>query len=196
MKYRSPTVQLVSCRTEGNLTTVVLLFAELPQPPLAPGGFGVADERLKIDPYIELHKVVAREGNKVTFETFEPQDCSLQTGQEYSFGSEWTADQLAIAQSEPEKWHKECFKSSDMVAFRQPGGSSLGRRMGEEEVPEDAFVVKGGWEHEHCSLCWKEISERDHDDHCGWVKDSQWVCQECFEKYIKSGFGKRLGDLI
>jgi len=195
MKYRDPIARLISCSTKGKTTRTVLLFDKLPTPPLAPGVVGVADENNRIDPFIELHKVVRRDANTVTFETYGPQNCPLETGHEYAFRSWWTPDQLRVAQSEPHQWHRRCFQPSDMMAFRQPDGSRIGRKMDQEKVPQDGFVVKGGWDHEHCRLCWKTISEHEPDDHYGYVNDSDWVCQECFDRYLKSVFGKQLGDL-
>jgi len=44
-------------------------------------------------------------------------------------------------------------------------------------------VISGGWDHEHCRICWEKISESTqpfgyHD------QDEDWVCESCYEKYV------------
>jgi hypothetical protein len=43
-------------------------------------------------------------------------------------------------------------------------------------------VVPGGWDHEHCQLC------RDHIDHGDFGyrdRDELWMCENCYNKYVK-----------
>ncbi|HTP30785.1 MAG TPA: hypothetical protein VMJ75_01350 [Candidatus Acidoferrales bacterium] len=45
-----------------------------------------------------------------------------------------------------------------------------------------AQLVPGGWDHEHCQLCREHINNgdfgyRDEDDH--------WLCESCYDKYVK-----------
>lgn len=193
MKYQDPIAQLISCEITGNVTKTKLRFDKLPSPPLAPSSFGDITE--KNQTYIELHKVTQLEGNVVTFETYKAQSCFLQIGEKYAFRCFWTPLQLKIAQSNPEQWHKEFFKTSDMLAFKNKDDSLIGKKMVDGEVIGDGIVVPKGWEHEHCSLCWKTISELEHYEHFGYMNNSDWLCQFCYDKYITSGFGKKLGDL-
>jgi hypothetical protein len=44
-------------------------------------------------------------------------------------------------------------------------------------------VIPGGWDHEHCGICWQKIAEyaqpfglRDQDDN--------WLCEECYVRYV------------
>jgi hypothetical protein len=193
MKYEEPAAQLISCSIEGNTTRTILRFDKLPSPPLAPSSFGNVTKPSQA--FIELHKVVHREGSIVSFITYKSQTCSLQIGRKYTFRPLWAPWQLEIARSNPEQWRRKYFKPSDMLAFRNKDGSVIGRKMDETEASDNGFVVPEGWEHEHCSLCWKTISEAEPDEHFGYVNNSDWVCQECYDKYINSGFGKKIGDL-
>jgi hypothetical protein len=193
VNYQEHTAELINCEVTNRETKAKLKFDKLPSPPLAPSSFGNIN-----DPngtFIELHKVVRREGNIVTFVSYNYQDCLLKIGGTYTFRSFWSPWQLNIAQSAPEQWRKTTFKASDMLAFKNKDGSITGRKIAEGEAIDNASVISKGWEHEHCSLCWKNISESEHDEHVGYENNSDWVCQECYQKYIKSGFGKKLGDL-
>jgi hypothetical protein len=193
MKYQEPTARLISCEVIDKVTMTKLKFDRLPSSPLAPSSFG--NITAPTGTFIEFHKVVQREGMVVTFETYEAQVCLLLAGERYTFRCLWDRSQLKIAQSNPEQWSKNYFKASDMLAYKNQDGSTVGRKMTEGEAIDGGFVIHKGWEHEHCSLCWKTISELEPDEHFGYLYNSDWVCQECYTKYIESGFGKKLGDL-
>ena len=45
--------------------------------------------------------------------------------------------------------------------------------------------IPGGWDHEHCSICWETISQFT-EQKTGYVNQkNQWVCTACFESYVK-----------
>lgn len=46
---------------------------------------------------------------------------------------------------------------------------------------ESRGLIKGGWDHEHCELCWHSIE----DGMLGWV-DSQnhWLCEGCYTTFV------------
>jgi hypothetical protein len=81
-----------------------------------------------------------------------------------------------------------------MLVSRQQDGSTIGRKLVENEKHGDGFVVSGGWNHAHCKLCWETISTHEGYKHFGYTDGSDWVCQDCYEKYIQSCFGKKLGE--
>jgi hypothetical protein len=193
VKYREPTAQLISCEVTNHETKTKVKFDRLPSPPLAPSSFGnISDTN---GTFIRLHKVIQREGNIVTFVSYESQACLLQIGEKYSFRPYWSPRQLRIAQSTPERWRKTTFKASNMLVITNKDGSIMGKKMAEGEAIGSASVVSNGWAHEHCSLCWKNISESEHEEPFGYVSNYDWICQECYRKYIKSGVGKKLSDL-
>jgi hypothetical protein len=46
-------------------------------------------------------------------------------------------------------------------------------------------VIEGGWDHEHCSICWENISPDQPDNKYGYFdQNNDWVCQSCYEKYV------------
>jgi hypothetical protein len=193
MKYQEPTAILISCEVKIGVTFTVLKFEKLPSSPLAPSSFGNITETNQ--EFIEFHKVANREGNIITFKTYGTEVCLLKAGKVYTFRPLWAPNQLNIAQSNPELWETKYFKASNMLAFHNNDGEIAGRKLIADESVGAGFVVTNGWDHEHCALCWKTISEFENEEHFGYNHDSNWVCQECFDKYIKSGFGKKLGDI-
>lgn len=44
-----------------------------------------------------------------------------------------------------------------------------------------------------CGLCWQDISGQEAESDFGYTDGSHWVCERCYDKYIASGFRKRLG---
>lgn len=44
-----------------------------------------------------------------------------------------------------------------------------------------------------CGLCWQDISGQEAQSDFGYTDGSHWVCERCYDKYIASGFRKRLG---
>lgn len=193
MKHKESTAKLISCEIIDNLTITKIEFHKLLYPPLTPSWFGYVKE--VCSPHLRLDKVIQRDGNVITFKTFDNKPCLLQTGQKYTFRQLWNQFQLEIAQSNPEKWSKEIFKAADMQVFKRPDGTSIGRQMYDSEDIGSGVIIPNGWGHEHCELCFKTIAANDSYEHAGYTNGSNWVCIECYGKYISSGFGKKLGDL-
>jgi hypothetical protein len=53
-----------------------------------------------------------------------------------------------------------------------------------EELPSDAIIDKTAWDHEHCVLCTKKISELESTEQEGYTDGKAWLCLECYDKYI------------
>lgn len=192
MTYQVPRVLLQSYASQDDVITTILRFQDMPLRPLAPSW--LAEPTNPRNSLIELHRAVAREGLSVTFFTFESRPIEIKAGHVYNFTATWSPSQLEIAQSSQDRWRRERFRTSDMLALQNADGSTIGRKLGQGDVPKEGIVVPKGWEHEHCSLCWKTISESTSFKHAGYTDGRDWICNECYGKYIVSGFGKKLGD--
>jgi hypothetical protein len=146
---------------------------------------------------MELHKVVAHRGNELTFETYGRDHEPLTVGSAYTIGPWWASSQLDTARSDAARWQRQAFVPSDAAVFRRADGKVLGRKLEDgEAIPEGAELLPGAWEHVHCRLCWETISQVDDDDRVGYTDGCAWLCEECYDKFIASGFGKRLGDVL
>ena len=176
------TAKVLEFIKDGSNARIRVLFDKLPSKPIAPGQM---DE-------VELHKVCNITGLEVTFESYNIGEKMLQVGVSYEFRSWWVLRELKIAQSDASTWRKEEFRTSNAVEFIKDGHRVRRKQEGDEH-PEGAKIVPEGWEHEHCRLCWETISPFGGDERTGYTDGSEWVCESCFEKYIASGFGKKLG---
>ena len=192
MKYEPPKAILADYVKEGDITRITLFFEKVPSPPLVPATFGYPDQP---EGFIELYKVESREGNSVTFISDDPLPPTMRKNAAYPFQTWWIPGQLDAARSDPGEWQQKEFVSSDMLAFRNQDGSTWSRKLIDGEDTGNGFIVPGDWGHEHCVICWKTISEAPQNEHIGYVNKSDWLCQECYEKYISSGFGKTIRDL-
>jgi hypothetical protein len=75
-------------------------------------------------------------------------------------------------------WKKARFVPKDSeVHHRTPSGEVLN--------PEPS-VLKDGWDHEHCMLCMAEISLYPGTQTEGYSDEDgdEWLCAECYEKYL------------
>ncbi|HUT31484.1 MAG TPA: DUF2007 domain-containing protein [Sedimentisphaerales bacterium] len=90
-------------------------------------------------------------------------DVQPQVGATYVFCRWWDQDQLDLVKNESIVWRRERFERSDAV------------------------------EYEQCGLCWQEISTAGADSGFGYMDGVHWVCERCYDKYIASGFRKKLG---
>jgi hypothetical protein len=103
----------------------------------------------------------------------------------------WTPDQLELVEDRQRTWHHAHFQPSDMLLFhRGPDEGSIGRQLQPGEIPTDGEVVKGGWDHAHCELCWAEISAAGNDNRDGYTDNvGHWLCTTCFNAYITPRLG-------
>jgi hypothetical protein len=82
------------------------------------------------------------------------------------------------------RWRRLMFESRDAVEQSTPGGRIL-RPSGKAEALGEN-VLKGGWDHEHCAICWDKIGHGGEPD--GYVDETgEWVCAGCYTHYVSPG---------
>lgn len=164
-------------------------------PPLAPASLHLVEEPDTL--VLELHKVVECDGHQITFHSYgsrRDESCLAIEGT-YIFRQWWNPDQLALAQNKRREWEKHRFIPLDAVEVSLGGAAQLLRPLQvEEDGGNTDSLVQKGWDHEHCALCWQRISAYAGDQATGYSSDDEWICEACYERYIKSGFGEQLGD--
>lgn len=97
----------------------------------------------------------------------------------------WTDWQNEIVLDTSRVWEVKVFKKSAGYQFPANGGGTLvGKISDQNEIPPNVEVTEGIWDHEHCGLCWTTISEQENDQHKGYTDGKDWVCAECYDKYI------------
>ena len=94
----------------------------------------------------------------------------------------------------PSAWTSNTFEASDAIAERfigtdgqsyrkttklQTASQSTAADLGEK------WIVPGGWDHEHCALCWTHIDPGDRYFHHSEL--NAFLCVRCFERYVVAG---------
>ena len=194
MTYEPPTATVVASERKGDVVITVLEFAQVPSPSIAPASLWLKWGTDEPETIIELHRVTKRRCKQLTFETYDSEAEPPAAGIVYTFVSWWGSSQLETAQSDSAKWDKREFEPRDAARFRTRDGVVMARKLEPDEASPEAEVVPGGWDHEHCRLCWERISQYEDDPHVGYTDGNDWICEACYERFVASGFGKRLGE--
>jgi len=64
-------------------------------------------------------------------------------------------------------WTVQEFRAGDCVSYPGDGGKPT--------------VVPGGWDHEHCAICWEKIGSGGQQR--GYENDGDWICAACHDQY-------------
>jgi hypothetical protein len=104
----------------------------------------------------------------------------------------WDASDVAMVLEGQAAWKRVTFQATDAVEFRDPkvlGYVAQKPVRQNDSLPEGATLVqvrKGGWDHEHCKLCWEKIgiggAEKGYQN-----TENQWLCEECYTRYVVEG---------
>jgi len=100
----------------------------------------------------------------------------------------WQAYHVWMVTEADRSWQELIFQPSDAVSFSCEGGDGRTLRGLRKAKPEDSTnpesqIVQNGWDHEHCELCNAHI---DPGDRCYHDAEGAWVCQQCYQQYIRS----------
>ena len=116
-----------------------------------------------------------------TFKPEDGQDVSyLKTGETYSYLDSYWGERAALVLDESLEWSRVEFVPQDAVEWRNEHGLRHWAKVGGSSTGE---LLKGGWDHEHCEICWETISQ--HDQKHGYVNQhDQWVCEQCYSKKV------------
>lgn len=99
---------------------------------------------------------------------------------------EWlTPTQIDLIKDPLRKWQKETFTQQDAIVRRVNGGVTGQKKSEGEEPAADEWIMPGGWDHEHCALCWETISDFEGHQHSGYTDGKKWLCADCYKKYIR-----------
>lgn len=94
----------------------------------------------------------------------------------------------------PSAWTENSFAASDALAERfigtdgqsyrkttklQPYARSAAADLGEK------WIIPGGWDHEHCSICWTHIDPGDR--YFYHAELDEFLCVACFDRHVVVG---------
>lgn len=78
-------------------------------------------------------------------------------------------------------WQKALWKPRDVVVHRATGKISIDLSLLAD--PNNFQLLVGGWRKDYCAVCaWELFESQDHHGR-GYTNGTQWVCEECFEKF-------------
>ncbi|MFD2257460.1 hypothetical protein ACFSSA_12320, partial [Luteolibacter algae] len=101
-------------------------------------------------------------------------------------GSEWKTKDIAEAVEWclTQTWHCETWKPT--AALVQKSGT-VSQYRGQKFDPDKIGLVKDGWTHDHCEICWWTLREsNDAADGVGYRNETNgWICTECFNHFVR-----------
>ncbi|HCS29042.1 MAG TPA: hypothetical protein DIW43_16415 [Spongiibacteraceae bacterium] len=100
-------------------------------------------------------------------------------------GDEWKLEDIReeIAWCKEQSWIKRKFICCDAVKQK----SHWRKYTPGEAIPRGGKMVIKGHNHEHCQICcWTILESEDPSKNQGYVSGHQWVCTECYGKFIQS----------
>lgn len=107
----------------------------------------------------------------------------LQSRMEWTVLDDYWGERAALVLDPARLWRRTEFAPSDAVRIVGPAGERM-------ITPADpgalhGTLVKGGWDHEHCAICWGTIGI--HGGAVGYVSPlAVWACEDCYRNYISA----------
>jgi len=96
----------------------------------------------------------------------------------------WTPSQIKIVEDTSRVWTKQIFKATSGLWTEVNEGKLLRKLLSNETAPPDALIDNTAWDHEHCELCFETISDKEGFQHEGYTDGKEWLCANCYEKYL------------
>jgi hypothetical protein len=79
------------------------------------------------------------------------------------------------------QWQRTRFEPRDAVRSMRHDVIYMKARSSE---PAQGELVEGGWDHEHCEICWVTLGAGGTPD--GYVsKGTTWVCERCYDAFVQ-----------
>lgn len=97
----------------------------------------------------------------------------------------WTPDQRELVEDRSVTWHRQMWEPRD--AWISPDGAARPYEAFSDPAtpPAGMKLVKGGWNHDHCQLCWVTLAEATAGQPEGYTDGAhRWLCVSCFEAYL------------
>ncbi len=112
----------------------------------------------------------------------DPEDVTLlRVGARYPFVDIYCGDKAALVLDRSKEWRLVDFQPVDAIERVAGDGRILAKATSDDAA---ASVVVGGWDHEHCGICWETIGVGGSPN--GWTTPSgDWLCAACYEAPLK-----------
>lgn len=101
------------------------------------------------------------------------------------------------------QWRRTRFEPSDAISFEGAECTWMGKATeasrassdlrlypartqpsGTQPTEGEGEIISGGWDHEHCVICWQKISPTTQTE--GYVSlPSTWICLSCYSQFVR-----------
>lgn len=125
--------------------------------------------------------------NQFTFHPRNFKKMELEVGDSYYYLDSYWGERAALVLDRDHKWMRKEFQAQD--AFEpewSPRGGAHYWGKAHENATAPGRVIPGGWNHQHCAICWSKISQSE-QMHGYRSEEDIWVCEACYNRYIKPG---------
>jgi hypothetical protein len=148
------------------------------------GGFLVSQEKFCIEGRFSAFDAQTRQAAFVPIDV--TQMGMIVVGQKYAYLDSYWGDIVALVLDTTKEWRQVLFQPQDANEHSTEGTIILGKsgQLPSFKVDGEPRLVTGGWDHEHCSICWEEISPEAQA--CGYMsKNADWVCVKCYTNFVQ-----------
>jgi hypothetical protein len=160
-------------RAIGVVDRALWIGERLPGDVLLPGGRFVAGRFVNVDLGSLTASFVPTASGEVAL---------LQAGERYRRFDGYWGERAALVLDRNRQWKERAFEPVDAVAYERAGDALVGNATN-QNLPEGGTLVKGGWDHEHCDICWEKISPHT-DPIAVFSEPDHWICRKCYEKFV------------
>jgi hypothetical protein len=128
------------------------------------------------------HLIYGRWHRRVGFWLFAPvsphQVDDILARSEWEILDGYWGERAQIVLDEASRWHKTHFQASDAI-----GAAGVMRREATDD-DWDSEMIKHGWDHEHCAICWEKLGRSGQLE--GYLStQSVWVCEQCYVNFVE-----------
>ena len=116
--------------------------------------------------------------NLCTFKPDETDNLSyLEVGRAYPCLDGYWGERAELVLDRQRIWRRARFEPSDAIWFKRTEGERW-TSPASNAGTEDGEIVKGGWDHEHCAICWETLGSGGQAE--GFLSPPHtWVCETC-----------------
>jgi hypothetical protein len=104
----------------------------------------------------------------------------LRPGESYAFLDLYWGDRAILVLDRSREWRQTRFQPVDAVQQFSDGHRVLSKAS---PVQTDGTVVPGGWDHEHCDICYEKLGPQGQSTG-GTSSTDEWLCNACYDEYL------------
>jgi hypothetical protein len=107
-------------------------------------------------------------------------------GRSFAYLDGYWGERVELVLDSTRQWKEMFFEPADAREFISKDSRILGKadHATGASNEDSRKPIKGGWDHEHCAMCWETISKQT-QSHGYVTQDGILVCDRCYGSYIK-----------